>query len=56
MTVSDDQETHGDLSNYLMVGDILYKFICSFRLEVPVRHTVCCVHDTFLKQFMSNNS
>ena len=50
MTVGDDQETHGDLSNYLMVGDILYKFICSFRLEVPVRLTVCCVPDTFLKQ------
>ena len=33
-----------------MVGDILYKFICSVRLQIPVRHTVCCVPDVFLRQ------
>ena len=48
--VSDDQQIHDDLSTYFMVGDILYKFVCSVRLQIPVRHTVCCVPDPFLKE------
>ena len=48
MKVKVDQEIHDDVSTYFMVGDILYKFVCNKRLEVPVRHAVCCVPDVFL--------
>ena len=47
---SDTLKVHDDLSTYFMVGDILYKFTCQLRLEVPLRHAVCCVPDVFLKQ------
>ena len=50
MKVKFNQEIHDDVSTYFMVGDILYKFVCNKRLEVPVRHTVCCVPDVFLAQ------
>ena len=50
MKVSDDQQIHDDLSTYFMVGDIFYKFVCSVRLQIPVRQTICCVSDAFLKQ------
>ena len=46
----DTLKEHDDLSTYFMVGNILYKFACHFRLEVPVRYAVCCVPDVFLKQ------
>ena len=56
MKVKIDHEIHNDVSTYFMVGDILYKFVCNKRLEVPVRHTVCCVPDVFLAQSCRNNS
>ena len=50
MKINTNQETPDDLSTHFMVGDILYKLVCNYRLEVPVRHTVCCVPETFLVQ------